>query len=416
MNYKTKLQFTFLILAAEIIYALPFVMIRIFRPTLITAFGIDNKSIGTCYSLYGITAVISYFFGGLIADKYQPKYIMCIALLLTGFGGFFWVFYPCLETLYALYIYWGLTSIMLFWSPLIKATRILGGKQGQILSFSILEGGRGIVAALIGVIGILVINLLIPNENSSVEQLQNVMNLVYLITSILIIFIAFLLLLLPDFGENHNIITKNNSTQNIMKVLRLPVIWILMVIILTSYIGYKIAATFTQYASELHGYSTMESTKLGTILSILRTFACLLIISFARKSSPEKWLMISFFIMFLGSLLLVFNRDFLQLSLLLSISIPAMGAFALRALYFTVLEKTRVPLQITGTAVGILSVIGFSPDLFLGIVQGFFLDELGGTNGFQYSFIFFCISSFIGLIASILFYNSIKSRNKLLST
>lgn len=416
MNANQKLQFTLLILAAEITYTLPFVMIRIFRDTISVAFNITNQNIGTCFTLYGITSLFSYLIGGLIADRFQPKYLMCIALFLTGIGGFVWVYYPSLETLYALYIYWGITTVMLFWSPLIKAVRILGGKKHQTAAFSILEGGRGIVAGTIGIIGILVINLIMPGENIYESDLQRIMNFVYLITSILIIFIAFLMLLLPDFGETSTIITKDRFNKKIIKVFKYPVIWLLMVIIFTSYIGYKTTGIFTQYVSEAYGYSTKESTILGAIHSLLRFVACVLIFLFARKSNPAKWMIISFAIMIFGSLLLMFNQEFYQISLILSISIPALGVYAIRALYFTVLEQAKIPIQITGTAVGIISIIGYSPELFIGQIQGFFLDQQEGVRGFQYLFILLFISSIIGLVCSIILYNSTKPKNKLLSS
>lgn len=191
MNYKRALQITFLILAAEIIYALPFVLVRIFRPTFLSAFDITNKDIGFCYTLYGITGMISYFLGGLIADKYPTKYLMGIALFLTSIGGFAWVMHPSLSTLYILYIYWGVTTIMLFWSPLIKATRLWGGNK-QIFAFSLLEGGRGFVAAIIGTIGIYIISSISTVDSFSKIVIQNAMNQVYLITSILTMLMAFL--------------------------------------------------------------------------------------------------------------------------------------------------------------------------------------------------------------------------------
>lgn len=416
MNHKTKLQFTLLILAAEIIYTLPFVMIRIFRDTISTAFNITNQNIGVCFTLYGITALLSYIHGGLIADKYQPKYLMSIALFLTGIGGFFWVYFPSLETLYSLYIYWGITTVMFFWSPLIKAIRILGEKQHQVTSFSILESGRGIVAGIVGIIGILVINLIIPDENFTKSILKSMMNFVYLITSILIIFIAFLMLLLPDFGETSKITSKDSSGTKLLIAFKHPIIWILMVIIFTSYTGYKITGVFTQYVSESYQYSVKESTILGTVHSFLRFIVCLLIVVFAKKATPSKWLIISYCIMAIGSLILIFNQQYYNISLILSITIPAIGVYALRGLYFTLLEEAKVPIQITGTMVGIISIVAYSPELFIGQIEGFFLDELDGTNGFKYLFVLLFLCAIIGLICSILFHQTNKQKNEYLST
>ncbi len=416
MKYKKVTQIIFLIFAAEIIYALPFVLLRIFRPTFLDAFEITNKNIGFCYTLYGITAMISYFFGGLISDKFQLKYLMSIALFLTGIGGLAWVYYPSLSTLYILYIYWGFTTIMLFWSPLIKATRIWGGKKDQVLGFGLLEGGRGIVAAIIGTVGVAIISSMISEENSSKLLLQNAMNKVYLLTSIAVILVSFLMLLIPDFGDHSKITTTNKHSYNITKALRYPIIWILMIIILTSYVGFRMADIFTQYANDIYGYNSRESAELGTFISYIRPIICVLVIIFTKKSTPSKWLIIGFSIMSVGCLLLLFDKQILHLSLLLPVVSTLIGVYTLRVLYFTLLEEAKIPITMTGTVIGILSVIGFSPDVFLGPIEGYYLDEVGGKLAYQYLFIFFLVSSLIGLFASILFNNSLKSKNKLLST
>ena len=403
MNYKKAIQIIFLILAAEIIYALPFVLLRIFRPTFLDAFEITNKDIGICYTLYGVTAMICYFFGGLLSDKFQLKYLMSIALFLTSLGGFTWVYYPSLSTLYLLYIYWGFTTIFLFWSPLVKATRLWGGKSDQV------------VAALIGTIGVVILSS-ITEESYSKLFLQDAMNKVYLITSALVMLVAFLMLLLPSFGEHAKIKTNNKHQYNILKALRYPVIWILMIIVLTSYIGFRIADIFTQYASEVYGYNSRESAELGTFISYIRPVICVLVIFFAKNANPSKWLIIGFSIMALGSLLFVLNINIPHFTLMLPLVSSLIGVYTLRVLYFTVLEEAKIPITMTGTVVGILSVVGFSPDVFLGPIEGYYLDEVGGTLAYQYLFIFFLVSSLIGLFASILFNNSLKSKNKLLST
>ncbi len=47
-----------------------------------------------------------------------------------------------------LFAYWGFTTIALFWSDLIKATRDWGGESLQGAAFGLLDGGRGLVTAV----------------------------------------------------------------------------------------------------------------------------------------------------------------------------------------------------------------------------------------------------------------------------
>ncbi|WP_365940565.1 hypothetical protein [Winogradskyella sp.] len=73
---KTKKQplyvILLLILAAEAVFILPFVLQRIFRTTFLESFSISQTELGSCFSIYGIVALFSYLFGGPLADKFKP--------------------------------------------------------------------------------------------------------------------------------------------------------------------------------------------------------------------------------------------------------------------------------------------------------------------------------------------------------
>ena len=52
---KAPWYFLFLlILAGESIFILPFVLARVFRPTVLDVFELDNVQLGICFSVYGI--------------------------------------------------------------------------------------------------------------------------------------------------------------------------------------------------------------------------------------------------------------------------------------------------------------------------------------------------------------------------
>ena len=62
-----------LILAGEAVFILPFVLPRIFRPTVLDVFQLTNVELGFCFSVYGLVAMVSYLFGGPLADRYPPR-------------------------------------------------------------------------------------------------------------------------------------------------------------------------------------------------------------------------------------------------------------------------------------------------------------------------------------------------------
>jgi len=143
-----------LILAGEAVFVLPFVLPRIFRPTVLAVLELDNTAMGLCFSIYGIVALVSYLLGGPLADKYPPRKLMAIALWMTAVGGLVYTRFPSFRVLQVLYGYWGFTTIFLFWAPMIKATRVWGGNSSQGKAFGLLDGGRGFTGFLFGVLGV----------------------------------------------------------------------------------------------------------------------------------------------------------------------------------------------------------------------------------------------------------------------
>ena len=150
--------------AGEGVFILPFLLARIFRPTFLDVFQLDNFQLGTLFSTYGFVALISYLFGGTLADKFQPKILMGSSLIMTSLGGFYLSFFPSFDKLQLLYGFWGFSTTFLFWAAMIKATRNWGGDHKQGKAFGFLEGGRGLVAASIGAIGIFIFSIFIPTE------------------------------------------------------------------------------------------------------------------------------------------------------------------------------------------------------------------------------------------------------------
>ena len=74
--------------------------------------------------------------------------------------------------------------------------------------------------------------------------------------------------------------------------------------------------------------------------------------------------------------------------LIINVIITCTAVFALRALYFTVFGYYQLPQSMTGTAVGLISVIGFLPDVFVLYTAGRLVDTYPGIQGHQFFFMF----------------------------
>ena len=400
-----------LILAGESVFILPYVLSRIFRPTVLQVFQINNVELGLCFSTYGMVAILSYVFGGPISDRYSPRKLMSLALILTSFGGLVYAQFPGFYGLKILYGYWGFTTVFLFWSPMIKAARFWGKTSTQVKAFGFLEGGRGLVGALIGTIGVLVFAYFLNVSDSkfpNLEQSRNAFKYVVLLSSVIVAFVGFLVwkFMKVDQEIEKSVVLEKISLNKIKEVVFLPSVWLLMVIVMCAYVGYKVTDVFSLYALDVMQYNQVDSAEFATFLLYLRPLIAISIASFASRWENTLMLVIGFAVSFLGALLfsfgiITYSKTLLFLS---SIFILAIGVYSLRALYFSIMEKGEIPLPLTGTAVGIISLIGYAPDIFIGPLMGYFLDKYNGIIGHQYVFALLSVFSLVGFFAAIKFH------------
>lgn len=417
---KTQPFYTILllILAGEAVFILPFVLARVFRPTVLDVFDVTNLELGTCFSVYGIVAFISYLLGGSLADKFQPKILIATALFLTAAGGLFYATFPSFKMLLVLYGYWGFTTIFLFWAAMIKATRMWGGAAKQGLAFGLLDGGRGLVAASFGTLGVVIFSMFITTQISeaSLTDRKEAFKYVILVSSGIITFIGLLILafLKADTSRENTILRKTwkETFANYKIVIKIPAVWLLMIIILCAYVGYKITDVFSLYAREVMLYDEIDSAKVGTYLLYIRPIVGVGIGLLADRSKASLMMIIGFVVMLVGSTIFASGVITPNMSMLFLISllITATGVYAFRTLYFAAMEEGKIPLVVTGTAVGLISLIGYTPDIFAGPAMGYLLDASPGETGHQHVFLMLGIFALIGLLAAIRFYGLSKKK------
>ena len=149
-------------------------------------------------------------------------------------------------------------------------------------------------------------------------------------------------------------------------------------------------------------YDQVQSAQVGTFLLFIRPVVGILIGIMADRSQITFWLVVGFVISFLGALLFAMGLISSSVTALffISILIVATGVYAARSLYFAVMESGQIPLILTGTAVGLISLIGYTPDIFAGPAMGYLLENTPGAKGHQHVFWMLALFSFIGSIAA----------------
>ena len=403
------LSITLLILSGELIFLLPYVLARVFRPTFLEVFNLNNLQLGTLFSVYGTIALLSYVYGGVISDRFQPKKLIATSLFCTALGGVVLASFPSYFILKILYGYWGFTTVFLFWGSMIKATRVWGGTNNQGKAFAFLDGGRGLVAASMGSLGVLIFSIFLIGdiETSSLIDRKEAFRYVILFSSFIVFLTGFIVLFFMERNKKENLenIIVLNSYSNIKKVLKIESVWLIMIIIISAYIGYKVTDIYSLYASEVMQFNQIEAANIGSLQLYLRPLVCLIVAMVADKSSYIRMIIIGFSTMMIGSSLFAFGIVQLNMNFIFyfSLLIVATGTYSIRALYFSIMQEGRIPLILTGTAVGLISVVGYTPDIFATPMIGYLLDNYPGILGHQYVFTILVVFSVFGLMASIKF-------------
>lgn len=404
-----------LIAAGEAVFALPFVLARVFRPTVLDAFGLTNLQLGVAFSLYGIVAMISYFAGGPLADRYAARRLMTVALLATALGGVVYATIPSLTVLRPLYAYWGLTTILLFWAALIRATREWGGPARQGRAYGVLDGGRGLFAAILASVSVAIFAALLPADPASAtlaERTTALSQVIWIFTGITVGAGALVWIFVPETAPGDPATPQHRFTlTGLRAVVRMPAVWLQAVIVVCAYVGYKSTDDFSLLARDAFGHDDVAAAQLGTISFWVRPFAAIAAGLLADRIGTSKATVLSFGILIVGSLSIALGalQPDAHWMIVATIIGTSTGIYALRGIYFALFGEARVPLAFTGSAVGVVSVIGYTPDVFMGPAMGFLLDRSPGALGHQHVFAMVAIFGVIGLLSTLVFQRITRS-------
>ena len=409
------LSIIILILSGELIFLLPYVLARIFRPTFLEVFSLTNLQLGTLFSVYGAVALLSYVYGGAISDRFQPKNLIASSLFFTAIGGLVLAIYPSYFVLQLLYGYWGFTTVFLFWGAMIKAARVWGGDKNQGQAFGLLDGGRGLVAAAMGSLGVLIFSLFLVNdiELSSITERKNAFRYVILFASFVVFINGLLVLFFMKSNQKEEIIKTTSTLSNVKAVLKIKSVWLIMLIIISAYVGYKVTDIYSLYASEVMLYNQVEAANIGSLQLYLRPLVCIVIALLAGEKRYIYYIIFGFITMLVGATFFALGLVQAPMNFIFffSLIIVATGTYAIRALYFSIMREGHIPLAITGTAVGVISVVGYTPDIFASPIIGYLLDTYPGILGHQYVFIILVLFSILGLLASLKFAKVVQEFN-----
>ncbi|NOX84774.1 MAG: MFS transporter [Chlorobi bacterium] len=393
-----------LVFAGEMIFSLPFHVVRFFRPTLLEVFHLTNTGLGDSIAVYGIMAMLAYFPGGALADRFSARKLMTFSLLATALGGFYFAMIPGQTGLSFLFGYWGITTIFLFWAAMIKATREWGGHVSQGKAFGILDGGRGLVAAGAATLGVFILSALMPDnvENATVAERQKALEAVIWLYTFLTLLAAVLTWFFISDTKQETVHDKRDLFKGIEQVLLNRAVWLQAVIVVCAYSAYKALDYYSLYAVDVLGMNEVDSAWFVSNASYIRAVSAVVAGFIVDRLSASKVITFLFAILVISYMLLsMLHPDESMIPVIISnIIITFIAVYALRGVYFALLEETQISGVLTGTAVGLISVIGYTPDAFFNSLAGRILDASPGLQGHYHFYMVLAAFSVAGLLAT----------------
>lgn len=411
MNAKVKKYLTVMTLglAGGSIYFLPYIK-YIFYDAQIASMGITNTQSGLLLTMYTIGNMILYIPGGIIADKVSPKKALVVSLLSTAALVYIYAFTMNFQIAMVIWTALSFSTAFVFWSSLMKAVRIIGTEEEQGFMYGLYYACNGITAALTNTIALNV-------YKTAGGDVETGFFRAVLVGGSMAILAAVLLMFLMDGKKKEEAASSDEpkfQMRDVGKLLKNPFVWIVSFTILCGYGFYTSISYFNPYLTEVMGVSPESSG----FISIVRNYLLLLLapvgglIADKLFHSTCKWLCTSFLALAaLFGAVLILPSDISPLAASLYTLIPGAFAMMMYGVVFSTVSEAGIPRAMTGTVIGIASIIGYMPDSIYSVLFGKWLDIYGGA-GYNYIFGFLAASGVVGAVLSMLVYRNGKKAKK----
>ena len=200
--------------------------------------------------------------------------------------------------------------------------------------------------------------------------------------------------------QENNAQEKRNPFGGMTEVVRRPIIWAQAAIIVCAYCAYKGVDNYSLYAVQVLGMDEVKAAGLAATAAYVRPIAALAAGLIADRFDATRSIGVAFVLLaIVYAMLSVMTPDVVGTPIIVvNIFASLFGVYALRGIYFALLEETQTPPNITGAAVGMVSLVGFTPEIFFAPIAGRILDATPGAGGHLNVFLLLSAVSACGVV------------------
>ena len=403
IDLKRYFQFTLLLLAAGAIYPLLYLR-QNFETSILEAFQITTSDLGDYYSMLGIMYFLCYVPSGWLADRISPRLLVTVSMAGTGALGLWFATIPSKEVLVYIFMAWGIAAGLTFWASMIKGVKMLAHKDEQGRFFGILDGGRGLVEAVLATVAIAIFAYAVETEGLSNTLALKQVIYMYSWTCIAIGVLTFLFFRGGDAGEEESADKKDsgNLIRDLKFLASIPELWMVALVIFCGYQLFWATYSFSAFLQEGYEITAVTAGFITVAKLWMRPIGGIGAGFLGDKYGKENILAIALFGSALGLVVMILfpqlNTVYFLLAILLLIGVLT---YAIRGLYWAILDDCDIPMHVTGLAIGVISLIAYTPDIFLPQINGFIAARYEGITVYNLYFGYIAIMGVIGTLAAL---------------
>lgn len=359
-------------MGSSVVYT-PMYLKNIFYDPLMQAIGCSNADLGMMVSMYGIAAVVCYLPSGIVADKFRMRTLATVGFVGTAALTFVYAALPSLVVCYIIFLGMGITSILIWWGTRYKVIRLCCEENEYSQKIGISYSIYGLAGLVVGLVNTAIVA-------SFADAVTGVRVMIVFLGAILLIMGVLSYILIPDFkGE----ISQNSGLfdlKDAVEAFKWPgVVWAALTMFFV-YSVYQGATYTTPYMTQAFG----ADDTLVNVIGLIRTYGIGLLAGpvvgwLATKiKSASKAMVICFLLsigLLIGFIIMPTTAGVAVVaSMVVLFGFTTYGAFSIGS---SPLSEIKMPMRIFGTATGLLSVIGFMPDMFIHAWYGSMIDAKG---------------------------------------
>ncbi|MFK8049628.1 MAG: nitrate/nitrite transporter [Halioglobus sp.] len=392
-------QLAVIVIAAGAIYPLLYLR-QNFEVSILESFGITLTQLSQCYSMLGIIFVATYLPSGWLADRVSPRTLVTFSLVATGLLGFWFSTMPSFTQLQMIFAGWGIATGLTFWSAHIKAVALLAHSDEQGRFFGILDGGRGLFEALLATIAVAWFAYAMGTQGDSTSEA--LLEVIYLYVAVLLVLAPLVYFVLDD-SEPEDSVEQEASEERVFlddlkAVLSNFDIWLCAIIILCGYQLFWATYSFSGYMQNIFGMSAVAVGSITVAKLWMRPIGAAAA-GFAGDFLNRERVITVLMLLATAALvaMAVLPTNAAAAMLLTVVLLVGILTYAVRGIFWSTLDGCDVPDRIKGLAIGVISLVGYCPDVYLPYLNSVLLEAYPGKPGYM---IYFLVIAAMGLVGA----------------